>query len=110
MTKRSFNDAFDDLTTDLTSTVIKRAKTVDYSPFIDIVSAAVSVLSAVSGVDTRVLQDEIINVDNDSVCRVLDNVEKMMTGIKNGSHPDTTGAGSAPPPSTTATPEEDHNG
>ena len=81
MTKRPFTDAFDDLTTDVTSSTIKHAKTVDYEPFINLLSASTQVLSTLTGMDCERIQQEIDGVDNDVIGRVLANVEKKNVDV-----------------------------
>ena len=104
MTKRPFNEVFDDCVDELTSTVLKHAKTVDFSPIINTYKVLTPLISLISGVPLEEFPDD---VDNQHVQRVLTNVEKIMTGKKNGSDPDDSDT-DPPPPHSKTTPPQDH--
>ena len=91
MTKRAFNDAFDDLTDDMVSTVIKHAKTVDLIPFVNLFKATAPVVSILLGfdspsellgIDSQLYKEKIDHLDEEVICRTLTNIEKMLTANK----------------------------
>ena len=105
MTKRRFSDIVDDLGMDVLSAVVKHAKTVDFMPLIK----AAPLLLTLTGADPRVV-DRVAHADNDSVCRILDDIEQnMLTSDKDGSDVIFAHAPTPPEAGCPAAPTEDHN-
>ena len=91
MTKRSFVDAFDDLTADVVSTMVKHAKTLDFEPFIELLRTTVPIVSVLMGADREQVEEEIDKIDENVIHRTLTAIgEKMLTTNKDGSFADNT--------------------
>jgi len=103
MTKRPINEVFGDCVDELASTVLKHAKTVDFSPVINTCEALISLIQDIP------LEEFPDDVDNQHVQRVLTNVEKIMTSKKNGSDADNSNTDTdTPPPHAKSTPPQDY--
>ena len=110
MTKISFEDAYDNFRADMTSSVIKHAKTVDFEPFIKLLKASIPIASALLGVDSKLLEQEFGTVDADVICRTLDNIDNKMFTINKDDRSDADNTtpslqGAAPAETASTTPE-----